>query len=139
MMADPPAWAEPVSEGEATPVAELLEQFSAEQLAAAYLRLYRGQHSAPEELGEVNQTGPRPTRDFGPPSVWFSISGGRDAGGAEVRRIMPMLCKAGNITKDEIGAIRIQDSETFVEIAERAVEGFLKALDGGWRSKPAPN
>jgi ATP-dependent RNA helicase DeaD len=127
MMADP-AWSEPVSEGEAAPVAELLENFSAEQLAAAYLRLYRGQHSAPEELGEVNQTGPRPTRDFGP-SVWFSISGGRE-GGAEVRRIMPMLCKAGNITKDEIGAIRIQDSETFVEIAERAVEGFIKALDG---------
>ena len=127
MMADP-AWSEPVSEGEAAPVAELTDKFSAEQLAAAYLRLYRGQHSAPEELGEVNQAGPRPTRDFGP-SVWFSISGGRDAG-AEVRRIMPMLCKAGNITKDEIGAIRIQDTETFVEIAERAVAGFIKALDG---------
>ncbi|WP_300517315.1 DEAD/DEAH box helicase [Aliiroseovarius sp.] len=127
MMADP-AWSEPVSEGEAGPVAELVDRFGAEQLAAAYLRLYRGQHSAPEELGEVTQSGPRPTRDFGP-SVWFSISGGREAG-AEVRRIMPMLCKAGNITKDEIGAIRIQDTETFVEIAERALEGFIKALDG---------
>ena len=45
-----------------------------------------------------------------------------------MRRLLPILCNAGEITKDDIGAIRIQNDETFVEISKQAVAGFTHAL-----------
>jgi len=126
MMADP-AWLEPVTEAETDPVARLAEQFDNQQLAAAYLRLYNSRQTAPEELSAAGAyEKPKPRAPFGA-SVWFSITGGR-AKNAEPRRYLPMLCKAGNITKDDIGAIRIQETESFVEIREVAVSGFLKEI-----------
>ena len=70
--------------------------------------------------------GPKPREAFGA-SVWFSLGGGR-ATGADPRRILPMLCKMGNLTKDDIGAIRIQPKETMFEIRDTAVDSFLKAV-----------
>ncbi|MGX9355665.1 DEAD/DEAH box helicase [Roseobacteraceae bacterium S113] len=119
------AWQTPVSEAEAETVGELTEAFTAEQLAAAYLRLYRSVRSAPEELSDIDAT-PKPREPFGP-SVWFAISGGR-AAGAEPRRLLPMVCKAGDLTKTDIGAIRVQDTLSYVEIKESSVAGFLAAL-----------
>jgi len=134
MMADP-AWHEPVTETEADPVARLAEQFDSQQLAAAYLRLFNSRQSAPEELSAAGSNEPpKPRAPFGP-SVWFSITGGR-AKNAEPRRYLPMLCKAGQITKDDIGAIRIQETESFVEISKAAVAGFLKALNGKLEIEP---
>ena len=126
MMGDP-AWSEPVREGEAAAVARLAQAFDAEQLAAAYLRLYTSRQTAPEELSDPGAK-PKPRAPFGP-SIWFSITGGR-AKGAEPRRYLPMLIKAGKIGKDDIGAIRVQHTKTFVEISAAAVPGFLKALGG---------
>jgi len=42
-----------------------------------------------------------------------------------------MLCRAGHITKNEIGAIRIQQTETFVELTRESVEKFLEAVGPG--------
>lgn len=125
MLADE-AWTTPVNESEREGVDALVETFSAEQLAAAYLRLRQMSRSAPEELNAFTETKPRRKEDFGK-SVWFSVSGGR-AAGAEVRRMLPMLCKAGNLTKDDLGAIRIQENETFVQVLETSVAGFLDAI-----------
>ena len=124
MLADP-AWEVPVEESEQDSIAHLQERFSPEQLAAGYLRLYRSVRSSPEEIGEI-ETKPAPRAEFGP-SVWFAISGGRDAG-AEPRRLLPMLCKAGNLTKDNIGAIRVRQDQSFVQIAEDSVATFLNAV-----------
>lgn len=137
MLADP-VWQEPVAENEQAGVQTLLDTFTPEQIAATYLRLFRSRHSAPEELRPVDAQEPRKERKerkpFGP-SVWFSLSGGR-ATGADPRRVLPMLCKAGGIDRDAIGAIRIQENETFAEISQDAVEGFLKALDGKTELEP---
>lgn len=65
---------------------------------------------------------------FGP-SVWFAIEGGRDAG-ADPRRLLPMLCKAGGIDKTAIGAIRIVGDKSYAEIAKDKVEGFMATLGG---------
>ncbi|WP_370399393.1 DEAD/DEAH box helicase [Sulfitobacter sp. JB4-11] len=121
-------WSQDVSEGEQETVTKLVDGFSTEQLAAAYLRLYRAVRSAPEELAEVGAK-PEPRKAFGP-SKWFSVSGGRQKG-AEPRRLLPMLCKAGNLDKDDIGAIRIQDDHSLVEIKDSSVAGFLQALGQG--------
>ncbi len=124
MLADP-SWQDEVIASERDTVTKLVEQFSAEQIASAYLRMYRAQHSAPEHLSDVQEKS-APRAAFGP-SVWFSISGGRDQN-AEPRRLLPMLCKMGNITKDDIGAIRVQQTETFVEILQTSSATFLAAV-----------
>lgn len=120
-----PDWLEPVVESDLEAVNKLTGTFSAEQIAAAYLRLYRERHSAPEELSDINEPA-KPRAAFGP-SVWFSLAGGR-AAGAEPRRLLPMLCKMGNVSRDDIGAIRIQPDASLIELREGAVQGFLAAI-----------
>ena len=122
---DDPIWTD-TSEGQQNEfVQKLVSEFSAEQLAAAYMQLYRAQHTAPEELsGKPEKREPR--KAFGP-SIWYSLSVGRDDD-ADPRRLLPMLCKAGGISRDDIGAIRIQKSHTFVEILESKAAGFVKSI-----------
>ncbi|MEO8529613.1 MAG: DEAD/DEAH box helicase [Deltaproteobacteria bacterium] len=124
MLSDP-MWLEPVVEAEEAMVGKLVARFAPEQLAVAYLRLHEAKHSAPEELADPGEK-PAPRTAFGP-SVWFSIAGGR-AAGAEPRRILPMLCKAGGLTRDDVGAIRMQQDETFVQVLERSVATFVREL-----------
>ena len=133
-------WSEDFDENEQEFAARLLAQHAPEKIAAAYLRLYAGKQSAPEHLSEYKdgpqgkergareERAPREHKAFGP-SKWFSVDVGRE-GKAEARWLLPMICKAGDITKNEIGAIRIQPNETFVEISEPAVAAFLKAVGG---------
>ncbi|MCF1484441.1 MULTISPECIES: DEAD/DEAH box helicase [Rhizobium/Agrobacterium group] len=140
LLADP-VFSEAISEEEAATIARLLEAHGADKITAAYLRAYRSTRSAPEDLMEVKiqaerprrendtyepNTPPRPRSEFGP-SVWFSLSVGRRQS-AEPRWLIPMLCRNGNITKNEIGAIKMQPEETFVEIAQANLEQFLTAL-----------
>ena len=124
MMLDP-VWQEAVSDSERGAVDKLAARFSVAQIAAAYLRLYSERHSAPEDLSDVDERS-APRTAFGP-SVWFSIPGGRSQN-ADPRRLLPMLCRAGDITRDDIGAIRIQPDESLFEIRESAVTGFLAAI-----------
>ncbi|NIZ14370.1 DEAD/DEAH box helicase [Phaeobacter sp. HF9A] len=131
-MISDPSWSEAAPESQAETLAKLVESFSAEQLAAGYLRLWSAARSAPEELTDVGAMDARKKKEdrapFGP-SVWFSIAGGRDAG-ADPRRLLPMLCKAGGIDKSAIGAIRITDKQSYAEIAQDKVEGFMATLAG---------
>ncbi|TYB81431.1 DEAD/DEAH box helicase [Maritimibacter fusiformis] len=120
-----PDWHEPAEESDRAIVTTLCETFTAEQIATAYLRLYRERHSAPEDLSDANEA-PKPRAPFGP-SVWFSLEGGA-AVGAEPRRVLPMLCKLGNVSRDDIGAIRIQPDVSLIELREGAVAGFLAAI-----------
>ncbi|WP_112323547.1 DEAD/DEAH box helicase [Oceanibium sediminis] len=120
-----PAWQTPVEGADAELASELATRFSADQLAAAYVRLRGEQHSAPEELSDPDAP-PAPREAFGP-SQWFAVSGGRQQN-AEPRRILPMLCKAGGLNREDVGAIRVQASESFVQIRESAVAGFLSTL-----------
>ena len=103
---------------------QLLERFGPEQVAAAFVTLWRQGRAAPEELSDVNAapTPPRPRADFGA-SVWYRLSVGR-AGRAEARWLLPKICEAGGITKDGIGAIRVQEDETFVQIGRDVAGKF---------------
>ncbi|MCK0169565.1 DEAD/DEAH box helicase [Aliiroseovarius sp. S1123] len=124
-------WTVEIADSEQTAVAQLVEKFSPEQLAAAYLRQYKTRHSAPEELQEVTDQKRTPKAPFGP-SVWFSVSEGRNQN-ASPRFLLPMICKAGDITKDDIGAIRIADDQSYIEIREQAVDGFVSAIGPNMR------
>ncbi|MDM8167106.1 DEAD/DEAH box helicase [Roseovarius sp.] len=129
LLADP-VWGEAASEAEAEFAARLLAEQSPEAVAAAYLRLFRARHSVPEELSDVaSRPEPKPRPEFGP-SVWVSLSVGRDKG-AEPRWLLPLMLRAGALEKADVGAIRVQDTETFVEIAEGAAENFMASLEQG--------
>jgi ATP-dependent RNA helicase DeaD len=125
-----PVWSETPSETEGAFAAELLALHSPEVIAAAYLRLYKSRWSAPEELSTPGAAAPVRERAAFGPSRWFALSVGNNDR-AEARWLLPLLCRAGNMDKTAIGAIRVQASETFVELAEAAVPGFLSALGEG--------
>jgi ATP-dependent RNA helicase DeaD len=126
LLADP-AWSDELAEDEASFADRLLALHGPRVIAAACLRFYRAQHSSPEELADpAARPAARERAPFGP-GVWFSLSVGREAR-AEARWLLPMLCRAGRIGRDSIGAIRVQPSETLVEIAEASVPGFLAAI-----------
>ena len=126
LLADP-VWTQDISEAERASALKLTEKFDAQKIAAAYLRLYNAQLSAPEELAPSGSVGaPAKRSEFGP-SIWFSIEGGQNKE-AEPRRLLPMLCKIGNLSKDDVGAIRVQQDESYVEIRAASVPKFLEGV-----------
>ncbi len=124
-----PVLSNPIQEHEAGFASELLARHGPEQVAAAFVRLYRAGQSAPEDLLDVPAPEVRTQKSFDgfKDSVWFSLSVGR-SDRAEPRWILPMLCGAGGVNKRDIGAIRIQEKQTFVELAAGAAERFLQAI-----------
>ncbi|WP_299842961.1 DEAD/DEAH box helicase [uncultured Paracoccus sp.] len=97
---------------------DLLDRFGAEQIAAAFVQLWREGRPPPEELSDSlppSDAAPRAPREFGD-SVWFGLSVGH-TGRAEARWLLPKICEAGGITRDAIGAIRVREEETYVQIA----------------------
>lgn len=129
-----PSLAAPVAEDEAEFVGRLLEQHTPDRLAAAYLRLLRAGRSAPEELVEVRLEPPRKrSREDAPPREdfsggrWFSLDVGRNRG-AEPRWLIPALCEAGGLVKNDIGAIKMRPEETYIEISAAAADRFMEAI-----------
>src|SRR3546814_20073122 len=47
---------------------------------------------------------------------------------ADARWLLPLLCRRGHITKREVGAIRIGESETYVQIPRIAAKTISDAL-----------
>jgi ATP-dependent RNA helicase DeaD len=133
---------------------ELMEKRTPEDIAAAYVRLARTRMPAPEDLADAGpepqpyggrergDRGDRPERgpyeqrpDVARPgfedAVWFRIDFGRNKN-AEPRWIMPMICRRGHVTKNEIGAIRIFERETRFQITGAMAEQFAAvAAKGG--------
>ncbi|PHQ67368.1 MAG: ATP-dependent RNA helicase [Sneathiella sp.] len=125
-----PILTEPVKDDEKEIVKELLENHTPDQIAAALVRIHHTSKPAAEELldqGSSDPGRPRRERQEFSNGVWFELSVGRKHT-AEPRWILPMLCRAGHITKNEIGPIRIQEEKTFVELDGGCVDAFLNAL-----------
>lgn len=123
-----PSLTEPLSDIEKTFAQEILARHSAEHIAAAFIRQHFKEQAAPEELVDTGPVDPRPrSRDDFNGGAWFSLSVGRNQS-AEARWLLPTLCRAGHITKNDVGAIRVQADETFVELTEQAADLFLEAL-----------
>lgn len=129
-------------EQEADFVTELLERAGPQRIAAAFLRQHLAAHPVPEDLlplpaealqsrgpSRAHRSGeaPAPTREPRGPSmedgVWFTISLGRRHR-ADPKFLLPMICNAGGVTKRDVGAIRIDESETRFEIANDKAGGF---------------
>jgi ATP-dependent RNA helicase DeaD len=126
-------------------------------MAAAFIRLRRQSLPAPLEIAgarpgleEPGATpsfapGERGARDYaargdrprdrpaaiyeteGQPMVWFRTSVGRK-NKADPKWLLPLICRLGEVTKRDVGAIRIAEHETRFQITESASEGFMTAL-----------
>jgi ATP-dependent RNA helicase DeaD len=125
-----PSLTAPIGE-ESGIAADLLDRYGAEALAAAFVRLWREGRSAPEvlstDLPVPPPSAPRERGEFGP-AVWFRLSVGR-SGRAEARWLLPKICDAGAIAKDGIGAIRVREDETFVQISEPLAPRFGSQIE----------
>lgn len=122
------ALSDPLSEEEQAFATELLGKHSPEQIAAAFLRQHLAGQTAPEELLDAAppERKKKQREDF-KNGVWISVSVGR-AHSAEPRWLLPMLCRAGNITNNEIGAIKIYGDVTHVELKSECIDKFLETL-----------
>ncbi|ARO14613.1 ATP-dependent RNA helicase DeaD [Ketogulonicigenium robustum] len=111
--------------------ATLLDRFGADHLAAAFVRLWRSSRPTPEELSEVAAprapSEPRARSEFGA-SQWFRLSAGH-VDRAEARWLLPKICDGGAITRDDIGAIRIRENDSFVQIAVAAAPRFGDTME----------
>ena len=101
-------------------------------IAAALLRLYRRQLPPPAEVSRA----PRPVAARADTSaggfvqsggfVQFRISIGRN-NRADPKWILPLLCRVGNVSKRDIGAIRVFDTDTRFEISRDVSDAFAAA------------
>jgi ATP-dependent RNA helicase DeaD len=110
---------------------QLLAEKSAEDIAAALVRAHRARMPAPEELadqqpdsGDHRAQGHRQGFED---TVWFHMDIGRRHN-ADPRWLLPLLCRRGHITRNEIGAIRIAPNETAFEIPRAAAARFAAAV-----------
>jgi ATP-dependent RNA helicase DeaD len=139
----------------------LLEQRSAEDIAAALVSAHRARLPQPEELLAQGRApdGPRERADGHragfEDTVWFRIDVGRQQN-ADPRWILPLLCRRGHITKAEVGAIRITPRDTQFEVPRAVAKRFtdswtrtagkgdpesnigLEAVQGGGPTRPQP-
>jgi ATP-dependent RNA helicase DeaD len=112
----------------------LLADRAPEDIAAALVRLYRAGLPAPEELSEAAAgDGLAPGARRRPPprigtddTVRFRINIGRNAN-ADPRWLLPLICRRGHVTKNDVGRIRIMDRETEFEIARDAAARFASS------------
>ncbi|MEM5584474.1 DEAD/DEAH box helicase [Roseibium sp. AS2] len=118
---------------------ELLALHSPEQLAAAFVKLRQSRLPAPEEIGELNESALK-GRDAGArggrsaeitgkfeDGIWFSLSLGHRQR-AEPRWILPLICRAGHVTKKEVGAIKIFQNQLYFEIAGSHGQRFAEVI-----------
>ncbi|MBK5946088.1 ATP-dependent RNA helicase [Rhodobacter veldkampii DSM 11550] len=123
-----PVLTQPVSEDETALVTRLMQTYDAEALAAAVMRQYMAQRSAPEDLVPVSPDGakPRARVEFGE-SLWVALTVGV-TGRADPRWLLPMLCRAGDLSRRDIGAIRVQEEQTLVQLHADCAQRFLAAI-----------
>ncbi|PHP67273.1 helicase [Zhengella mangrovi] len=125
----------PIETDEVDLIERLLADHNPRQIAAAWIRAQRATMPTPEEVNAVpdapprREVGERPDTRF-QNGVWFSLSIGRKQS-AEPRWILPIICKAGGVTRAAVGSIRILDHETRFEIETSVADAFAAAVAKG--------
>jgi ATP-dependent RNA helicase DeaD len=166
-----PLLTEPGSDEDLAMADALLAVRTPREIASAFVKMYRAQLPAPEEISEIAETRHESRRPRGPKGVeprsfakgarenppreakarsrdamengvWFKITAGRERN-ADPKWLLPEICRQGEITKRDVGAIRIYDTETRFEVSPQVAEEFLAHVSGrkkgGVRIFPAPD
>ncbi|MGF1277411.1 DEAD/DEAH box helicase [Acetobacter pasteurianus] len=119
-----------------TLIGRLTAEHTPEQLAAALVGLWHKSLPAPVSVRVITPDARRAPRERDPnrpvrereraPAMdgkWFRLSVGREDR-ADPKWLVPMLCRLGNIKKQDIGSIRITQDHTLVEISPDKAEQF---------------
>ncbi|RDC60847.1 RNA helicase [Alteripontixanthobacter maritimus] len=115
----------------------LAERLMAERepadIAAALVQAHRAAMPQPEEMlpntPEARQADKQDRQRPGfEDIVWFKMDVGRKQN-AEARWILPLLCRRGHITRNEIGAIRIGQEQTHFQVPRAVADKFTAALE----------
>ena len=111
---------------------QLLAERSPENIAAMLVHAHRASLPEPEEVSantrdERQQSERERHRPGFEDTVWFRMGIGR-RDNADPRWILPLLCRRGNITRNEVGAIRIGQGETFFQIPRAISAKFAQAV-----------
>lgn len=109
----------------------LLAERSAEDIAAMLVHAHRSRMPEPEDLiantpqvrAEAQKERHRPGFED---TVWFRMDIGRSQN-ADPRWLLPLICRRGHITRNEIGAIRIGQAETFFQIPRTIADKYAAA------------
>ena len=169
-----PILTEPAAEEDLAIADALLRERDARAVAAAFVKLYRAQLPAPEDLDEDfapgenkhrqkdhkprehrpaeqqqrrNDGAPRQDRPARAPAgmehgVWFRLSVGRERN-ADPKWLLPEICRQGEVSKQDIGAIRVFDTETLFQVDAKVADRFAALVaerkKGGVRIMPASN
>ncbi|WP_182084647.1 DEAD/DEAH box helicase [Aureimonas sp. ME7] len=144
-----PLFSEEVDDDDDATSKALLERFGPEKIAAAFAKLYRQKLPAPEDVydpgpgrddksrtrsfDDTKANAPRQKDEGGRrsmgPTTWFHMDIGR-RNNADPKWLLPLLCRRGKVTREDIGAIRIFDKETKFEIRADASQRFASSAGG---------
>ena len=149
-------FADQADEADLATAKALLAERSAEELAVALVRLCRQRLPEPEEIADpgfaTSVRQPREREKLAKQEVrkpvgrqesgggtWFRLNIGR-SNNADPKWLLPMLCRRGGVTKQAVGAIRIFERETKVQIKDEAASRFARGVregdTGGLRIEP---
>ncbi len=135
-LADDPMFTPP--EGAERAEAEaLLASHEPVAVAAALLRLHRARLPPPETLTPAAVQAPPPPPSAPEPGdfVQFRVAVGR-RDKADPKWLVPLICRLGSVTKREIGAIRVFDTDTRFEISRAASAAFAAATAAATPGEP---
>jgi len=111
---------------------ELMEKLAPEDIAAALVKAHRAKMPQPEELlANTPQAREKAKAERHRPGfediVWFKMGIGRRQN-AEPRWLLPLICRRGHITRNEIGAIRVGPNESWFQIPRAIAPKFSETL-----------
>ena len=125
-MVNDPIWEDELGSDQIKKAKLLLDKYGPDKIAAAYINLYNSQKSAPEDLTPLNETLSPGRKTFGR-SVWFSIEGGSNRD-VHAKRLLPMLSKLGNVRREEIGKIIVENDISYFELRHSSLDKFINAM-----------
>ena len=125
-MVNDPIWEDELGSDQIKKAKLLLDKYDPDKIAAAYINLYNSQKSAPEDLTPLNETLSPGRKTFGR-SVWFSIEGGSNRD-VQAKRLLPMLSKLGNVRREEIGKIIVENDISYFELRHSSLDKFINAM-----------
>jgi len=121
-----------VTDGDRELAERLLAQRTPQEIAALLVQAHRAKMPEPEEVlantPEARQAAQKERHRPGfEDTIWFRMDIGRRHN-ADPRWLLPVLCRRGHITRNEVGAIRIGPKETHFQIPRAIADKFADAL-----------
>lgn len=108
----------------------LLKDRSPRDVALMLVQSHRAKMPQPEEFSaqtvDAHRAAQKDKHRAGfEDTVWFRLDVGRRRN-ADPRWILPILCRRGGITRNEIGAIRIAQNETHFQVPRAVADSFAR-------------